>query len=78
MHVLPGSKRVQCLLCGKDYASKQKAKVHIATIHRAAEDASLRAECDICGKVFKHVVNMRDHLYKTHNVRRRLEYAAVL
>ena len=68
---LPDTGRVQCLLCGKDYSSKRKAKVHILTLHRAPNDKSLQSKCDLCGKIYKHEINMRDHLYKVHHIRRR-------
>ena len=73
MMELPDSGRVQCLLCGKDYVSKRKAKVHIMTIHKAPNDPSYQSKCEVCGKVFKHVINMRDHLSRVHKVKKQLQ-----
>ena len=66
MLVLPDKNRVQCLLCGKDYVNKLKARKHIETIHKAAEDPSFQSKCQFCGKVFKHVIFKRNHVYKVH------------
>ena len=66
MLVLPDKGRVQCLLCGKDYINKHKARKHIETIHKAAEDPSFQSKCQYCDKVFKHIIFKRNHVYKAH------------
>ena len=52
MLVLPNKGRVQCLLCGKDYVNKLKARKHIETMHKAPNDPSFQSKCQFCGKVF--------------------------
>ena len=66
MMELPDTGRIQCLLCGKDYIDKQKARRHIEYIHKAAEDPSFRSKCEFCGKIFKHVIPKREHIYRKH------------
>ena len=53
-------------MCGKEYSNKYKVKAHILSFHRAGEDRSLQSECEVCGKVFKHEINMKEHAYRMH------------
>ena len=68
---LVDSGRFQCLLCGKDFVKKSKAKSHIVVIHRAPNDESMRSTCEICGKTYRHELYMKDHMYRIHKVVRR-------
>ena len=72
MLVLPDKGRVQCLLCGKDYVNKLKARKHIETMHKAPNDPSFQSKCQFCGKVFVHVIFKRNHVYKCHPEKRQM------
>ena len=52
----------RCLLCQREYASKQKVKRHIDEVHFPCA----RAQCYLCMKWFKSELRLKDHIRVVH------------
>ena len=59
----------QCLICGKAFATPGSARRHFNMTHLGDSDIPGKSPpCMVCGKRFKHIQTLKDHLRKIHQV----------
>jgi uncharacterized C2H2 Zn-finger protein len=57
-----------CLQCGKIFSTLGSARRHFNMTHVTRASGTVPPPCPICGKQFRHIETLKDHLRKLHQV----------
>jgi hypothetical protein len=63
---IPGSEKVKCLVCAKEFTQRWNARSHYKQFHSGIKEKP--APCHICGKLFKGRRNRNEHLRSVHGI----------